>query len=59
MPDRIAADWPSDRLITVDGAVTPSDTLDGALAQIGRRYGPPTSSVVAMQLEYAQAPTSN
>ena len=56
VPDRIAADWPGDQLIAVDRSVTPSKTLDNTLAQIGGRYGSPTSNVVAMQLEYAQPP---
>jgi putative intracellular protease/amidase len=52
IPDRVAANWPSQTLLPAVGDRPPAPALDGALSAIARRYGMRTSEVVAMQLEY-------
>lgn len=52
LPDRAAADWPEGRQVPVFSDGKPADALDRTLEAITARYGAPTTSVVAMQLEY-------
>lgn len=52
LPDRVATDWPADRLLPVTGDRRPAEALDGALQAISARYGMQTADLVAMQLEY-------
>lgn len=51
IPDRVAANWPAERLIAPQ-ADTPWASWNTALAEITTRYGASTADVVAMQLEY-------
>ena len=52
LPDRIAADWPADRLLPAATELQPAEALDRALSGIEARYGTRTADFVAMQLEY-------
>jgi hypothetical protein len=52
LPDRVATSWPDDRRLPDIGNRQPARALDDALNHIEGRYGPPTASFVAMQLEY-------
>jgi putative intracellular protease/amidase len=52
VPDQVAASWRADRLLPAVGSLSPANTLDQTLRDIGERYGTRTTSVVAMQLEY-------
>ncbi|MDP3802288.1 DJ-1/PfpI family protein [Brevundimonas sp.] len=52
VPDRVAATWDARRRLPAIGGRRPARALDDALLGIGARYGAPTASVVAMQLEY-------
>ncbi|CCJ59518.1 probable transcriptional regulator [Bordetella bronchiseptica MO149] len=52
IPDAAAADWPATRRIDTYTDQAPAQTLDRTLHAIAGRYGAPTASVVAMQLEY-------
>jgi transcriptional regulator GlxA family with amidase domain len=55
IPDRVASTWsPEDRLPAI-GVTQPARALDAALRAIESRYGPRTTAVVAMQLEYPGA----
>ena len=51
LPDRVAATWPDAADLSAIGAAAPADVLNETLRQISARYGEPTASVVAMQLE--------
>ena len=51
LPDRVAATWPDATDLSAIGDAAPADVLDETLRQISARYGEPTASVVAMQLE--------
>ncbi len=55
MPDRVTAHWPADRLVPGVGDRPPAVALDETLRGIAVRYGEPTASIVAMQLEYPRA----
>lgn len=57
LPDRAAADWPEGRQVPVFSDGKPADALDRTLEAITTRYGAPTASVVAMQLEYPRRAT--
>ena len=57
LPDRAAADWPEGRQAPVFSDSKPADALDRTLEAITARYGAPTTSVVAMQLEYPRRAT--
>lgn len=52
LPDEVAADWPAETRLPDPGAQPPARTIDTTLAAITARYGPRTTYVVAMQLEY-------
>lgn len=52
IPDRIAAAWPAQRLISPIHDRRPAAALDETLRAIAARYGAPTADAVAMQLEY-------
>jgi putative intracellular protease/amidase len=52
LPDEVATNWPSERLLPAIGVSPPATSLDQTLAAIEARYGPPTADFVAMQLEY-------
>lgn len=52
LPDRSATDRPGKRRASLVAMRPPARALDNALHEIARRYGEPTSNVVAMQLEY-------
>ena len=52
VPDRVAASWPTQRLLPPIKNPKPALVLDGALAAIAARYGALTANFVAMQLEY-------
>jgi putative intracellular protease/amidase len=52
LPDRVEADWPEERRVSTFPDQPPAKALDQALQAISRRYGEPTTNVVAMQLEY-------
>ena len=52
IPDRVAANWPAQRLLPPIASPKPASALDAALAAIAARYGMPTANFVAMQLEY-------
>jgi putative intracellular protease/amidase len=52
LPDRVAADWPAERLMATIGDRPPAKALDHALLAISERYGTRTADFVAMQLEY-------
>jgi transcriptional regulator GlxA family with amidase domain len=54
IPDRIAPNWPEERLLPVIGHRAPAHALDDALRGIAARYGMRTAGFVAMQLEYPQ-----
>lgn len=51
LPDKVAVVWPGERLMLDK---PPAEALDGALHNIGSRYGRDTADVIAMQLEYSQ-----
>lgn len=51
LPDRVATNWPVERLISI-ASRPPAQTLDAALAAIAGRYGARTADFVAMQLEH-------
>ena len=51
LPDRLAANWPDERLIPV-GELPPVQGFDATLRAIEERYGTHTADVVAMQHEY-------
>ena len=55
-PDRVASVWRGQKLPSGTGAQKPMEALKTALGSIGNRYGPNTSMVVAMQLEFAANP---
>lgn len=57
LPDQAAADWPKGRQVPVFSDSKPTDALDRTLEAITTRYGAPTASVVAMQLEYPRRAT--
>lgn len=52
LPDQGAADWPAARRVPSYADEPPAVALNHVLSAIGQRYGEPTTSVVAMQLEY-------
>lgn len=52
IPDEVAANWPTERLLPAIGNQPPALALDEALRAIGSRYGERTTDFVAMQLEY-------
>lgn len=52
LADETGADWPKARRVPTFPDSAPSEALDRTLEAIATRYGEPTSSVVAMQLEY-------
>jgi transcriptional regulator GlxA family with amidase domain len=52
IPDRVASAWPDANVIPSFEHRPPVQALDAALEAIADRYGAPTASVVAMQLEY-------
>ncbi|MBZ0294359.1 MAG: DJ-1/PfpI family protein [Anaerolineae bacterium] len=52
LPDHIAANWPSKRLVPVIGNRAPIEVFDNTLRAIKERYGARTAHVVAMQHEY-------
>ena len=52
LPDEVAPDWPSERLLPAIGVLPPARALDQTLSAIEARYGMPTADFVAMQLEY-------
>jgi putative intracellular protease/amidase len=54
VPDRTAAGWRADQSVAGIGRQRPADALDDVLAAVRERYGTPTASMVAMQLEYPQ-----
>lgn len=51
LPGKVAVAWPGERLMLDK---PPAEALDGALHNIGSRYGRDTADVIAMQLEYPQ-----
>jgi putative intracellular protease/amidase len=51
LPDRVATNWPDERLIPV-GQLPPVQVFDDTLQAIAERYGLNTADVVAMQHEY-------
>lgn len=53
IPDRVSADWPTDRQASQVEGLRPAEALDHALAGISLRYGKDTARFVAMQLEYS------
>ena len=52
LPDEVARNWPTERLLPLIGNRRPAEALDEALYAIAGRYGTRTTDVVAMQLEY-------
>jgi hypothetical protein len=52
LPDRIATNWPDERLVPMIGGLPPVQVFDGTLQAIEERYGAHTAYVVAMQHEY-------
>jgi putative intracellular protease/amidase len=56
IPDSVTADWPADRLVPGLSDRPPAVALDETLRGIAARYGGPTASIVAMQLEYPRGP---
>jgi putative intracellular protease/amidase len=52
LPDQVAANWPTERLLAATGGLQPAKALDQALLGIEARYGMRTADFVAMQLEY-------
>ena len=52
LPDREAASWPAEELISAFGDRPPAQALDQALQGIAGRYGTRTADFVALQLEY-------
>ena len=54
LPDRFGEDWPGERRVSTFPDRRPAEALDLALDTIAARYGMPTTSVVAMQLEYSR-----
>jgi putative intracellular protease/amidase len=52
LPDQVAANWPTERLLPATGGLQPAKALDQALLGIEARYGMRTADFVAMQLEY-------
>ena len=52
LPDRVATQWPAERLLPTVGERPPVAALDEALRAIDARYGAGTGEMVAMQLEY-------
>lgn len=52
LPDRIAADWPTQQTPPAAVDLPPARALDQTLQSIDARYGPRTADFVAMQLEY-------
>ncbi|ARP76958.1 DJ-1/PfpI family protein [Bordetella genomosp. 6] len=52
IPQAAAADWPATRRIATYTDQAPAQALERTLRAIAGRYGAPTASVVAMQLEY-------
>jgi hypothetical protein len=56
VPDRTASSWPADHSVAAIDQQRPAEALDNVLATIRERYGTPTASIVAMQLEYPQHP---
>jgi transcriptional regulator GlxA family with amidase domain len=51
-PERVAASWPTGRLLPAIEGQKPATALDDALNGIAARYGRRTADFVAMQLEY-------
>jgi putative intracellular protease/amidase len=52
LPDEVAAAWPAETRLPDPGTRPPARVLDDTLGAITDRYGPRTTYVVAMQLEY-------
>jgi transcriptional regulator GlxA family with amidase domain len=52
LPDRIAANWPAERLLPTAIELQPAKALEQALLGIEASYGKRTADFVAMQLEY-------
>ena len=52
IPDETAGNWSRTGPIYTEIERRPADALDHVLRAIGRKYGDPTTDVVAMQLEY-------
>jgi putative intracellular protease/amidase len=56
LPDRVAVSWPAERLLPPIRDRQPAKALDDTLEAIAARYGTGTADLVAMQLEYPNAP---
>ena len=55
LPDRVGQGWPEEYRLSPIEDQAPAQALDEALGGIAVRYGPPTASFVAMQMEYPWA----
>lgn len=55
LPDRIGDDWLGKRRVSTFPDRRPGAALDLTLDTIAARYGMPTTSVVAMQMEYSRS----
>ncbi len=53
-PDKVATNWPAERLLPSAGDRKPAEALDDTLRAITARYGARTTDFVAMQLEYRE-----
>jgi putative intracellular protease/amidase len=53
LPDVVRAHWAENSLLSTLEGIKPAQGLDRTLQEIERRYGRSTSTLVAMQLEYA------
>lgn len=58
LPDQSADDWPANRRVSIFSDQPAAVALDLTLEAIAGRYGEPTASVVAMQLEYPRPSTA-
>lgn len=54
IPDRIAAGWPPEHLVSTFPQRRPAEALNQTLRAIAAHYGDDTAKIVAMQLEYPQ-----
>ncbi|MBN9082983.1 MAG: transcriptional regulator [Rhizobiales bacterium 62-17] len=59
LPDKIVTNWPSERGLAAVDHLRPMQNLDRTLSHIEHRYGAPTASFVAMQLEYPRQSTQS
>jgi len=57
LPDEVATTWPAARLLPAIRDQRPAKALDETLRAIAARYGPRTTDIVAMQLEYPRQNT--